>query len=212
MGISHLCVVDAVVAHNVGGQRYVYEMTSHHPREGNALGISASDRLGEAARWGIALTPGEAELATLTYLLPSAWRYRPDHSRVPYEIWREMFLAARFTKDFAIAKRPRHSVVAFRGATAELRQGIGWTLDIDQARYFSHSRHAPGASVWVCTIPADRMLARYVSESFENEVTADVRGLRISEFAFTPAMRLLIVQRRLRASLSDGSVGRLKIR
>jgi hypothetical protein len=99
-------------------------------------------------------------------------------------MWREMFHQIPYTVDFRVAPRPIRPLTLFRGATPEKREGISWTLSLDQARYFARYRQAPGtrdATVWVCRVPADRMLARVKEQSFEHEVVADVRGLDIRE-------------------------------
>lgn len=139
---------------------------------------------------------GELDQDQLTYLVPEAWRNRPDRSAVPAAKWRELFAASRFTHDFHIARRPRRAVVAFRGATEDNRDGLAWSHSIHQARYFARTRqdpHGPPASIWVCRIPTDRWFARYVEQSYENEITADVTGLRIEPAdPLSPSMRVLV--------------------
>lgn len=139
---------------------------------------------------------GRLDRTLLTYLVPRAWRFRQDRSPVPVETWRAMFEACSYTKDFVPTRRPRTGVTAFRGATPANRDGLAWTLDIRQARYFAWNRqdpHGPPAQVWVCRIPADRMLGRIVQESFENEVIADARGLPVRDAEpLSPYLRTLI--------------------
>jgi len=123
-----------------------------------------------------ALTP-----SMLTFFLPRMWRYRLDHSPVPVEVWRAMFEFAEYTEDMVVRRRRRGTWVAYRGATEANREGLSWTLDVEQARYFARFRQAPGdrsATVWATRIPADRVYARYMDE-YEKELTADVRGLDI---------------------------------
>lgn len=125
---------------------------------------------------GGALTPG-----TLTFFLPWMWRYRKDDSEVPTHIWRAMFQHAYYTEDMKVCPPPKRTVRAYRGATEANREGLSWSLDIDQARYFARSRQAPGdfsARVWVTNIPAERMFARFMS-GLEKEITADARELDI---------------------------------
>ena len=123
-----------------------------------------------------ALTPG-----ILTFFLPHMWRYREGDSPVPMEVWRAMFLSAEYTEDMVVQTRPTKTVRAYRGATEENREGISWTLDVRQAKYFAAERQAPGvvsAQVWVTNIPPHCMLARY-TDGWEQEITADVRRLTI---------------------------------
>ena len=155
------------------------------------------DRFGAEGELANAFAAGALSRDLLTHLVPEAWRYRTDNSTVPDEVFREMFLAARFTQDFEVAPRPRRAVLAFRGASPRGREGIAWTLDLDQAQYFARARHGQTATIWVCRIPADRILARYVRMSSENEVTADVRGLEITELTrLTPRQRLMVITRK----------------
>lgn len=122
------------------------------------------------------LTPG-----MLTFFLPRMWRYRLGDSPVPVEVWRAMFEFAEYTEDMVVQRRRRASRVAFRGATQANREGLSWSLDVEQARYFARYRQAPGdrsASVWVTRIPSDRVYARYMDE-MEKELVADVRGLDV---------------------------------
>lgn len=123
-----------------------------------------------------ALTPG-----MLTFFLPWMWRYRDDNSQVPIEDWRAMFQEAYYTKDMRVQPRPKRMVRAYRGATEVDRDGLSWSLDVEQAEYFARFRQAPGvmtARVWVTNIPGERVFARYMS-GWEKEITADVRGLDI---------------------------------
>lgn len=142
------------------------------------------------------LDAGELDQDQLTCLVPEAWRYRPDRSAVPAAKWRALFAASRFTHDFHVARRPRRAVVAFRGATEDNRDGLAWSYSIHQARYFAKRRQDPHglpASIWVCRIPTDRWFARYVEQSYENEITADVTGLRIeSADHLSPSLRVLV--------------------
>lgn len=123
--------------------------------------------------------------AVLTYMVPPLWRFRDDRCAVPTESWRELFAACAYTHDFAVARRPRRwrPYTLYRGATAENRHGLSWTGDIEQARYFARHRQAPGADarVWRCRVPADRVLARIVAMSWEDEYVADVRGFDVTE-------------------------------
>lgn len=92
-----------------------------------------------------------------------------------------MFEHAEYTENMVVAPRPTRTVRAYRGATEANREGLSWSLDPEQARYFARDRQAPGvttARVWVTNIPAERMFARY-TDGWEQEVTADVRGLAI---------------------------------
>lgn len=122
-----------------------------------------------------ALTPG-----MLTFFVPWLWRDRQDASPVPNDVWRAMFEHIAYTEDMVVRDRPRRTFRAYRGATAENRDGLSWSLDVEQARYFARSRQAPGAraQIWVTNIPSDRVFARFI-DGWENEVTADVRGLDI---------------------------------
>lgn len=123
-----------------------------------------------------ALTPG-----MLTYFVPWMWASRLDDSPVPTETWRAMFAEVHHTVNKRVVERPRRTVRAYRGATAANREGLSWSLDPGQARYFAASRQAPGATdarVWVANIPAERVFARFL-DGWEKEVTADVRGLDI---------------------------------
>lgn len=125
------------------------------------------------------LTPG-----MLTFFLPRMWRYRLGDSPVPIEVWRAMFEHAEYTEDMVIHRRRRGTRSAFRGATEANREGLSWSLDVDQARYFARNRQAPGdrsATVWVACIPSDRVYARYM-DGFEKELVADVRGLHVRSF------------------------------
>lgn len=122
------------------------------------------------------LTPG-----MLTFFLPRMWRYRLGDSPVPIEVWRGMFEFAEYTEDMVVDKRRRGTQVAYRGATEANREGLSWSLDLDQARYFARGRQAPGdlsATVWVARIPSDRVYARY-PDGIEKELVADVRGLDV---------------------------------
>lgn len=123
---------------------------------------------------------GALSSGVLTFYLPWLWRYRPDQSKVSTDLWRAMFEHAKYTEDMVVRERPRRTVRAYRGATVENREGLSWSLDIEQARYFARSRQAPGAQaqVWVTNIPPERMFARYLN-GLEKEITADVRGLEI---------------------------------
>jgi hypothetical protein len=61
------------------------------------------------------------------------------------------------------------------------REGLSWSLDLEQARYFARDRQAPGdhtGTVWVARVPSDRIYARFM-EGCEKELTADVRGLDV---------------------------------
>lgn len=122
------------------------------------------------------LTPG-----ALTFFVPRLWRDRLGDSPVPTDVWRAMFQHAGYTEDMVVSPRPKRTVRAYRGATEANREGISWSLDVGQAKYFARDRQAPGvttARVWVTNIPPERMLARYM-DGWELEVTADVRGLAI---------------------------------
>lgn len=122
------------------------------------------------------LTPG-----MLTFFLPRMWRYRLDDSPVPVEVWRAMFEFADYTEDMVIRRRRRGARLAFRGATEANREGLSWSLDVEQARYFARYRQAPGdrsATVWVARIPSNRVYARYM-DGMEKELVADVRGLAV---------------------------------
>ena len=116
----------------------------------------------------------------LTFYLPWLWRYRQDDSRVPNDVWRAMFEQVEYTEDMVVRDRPRRTFRAYRGATTENREGLSWSLDVEQAKYFARSRQAPGARarVWVTNIPPERVFARF-TDGWEKEVTADVRGLDI---------------------------------
>lgn len=123
-----------------------------------------------------ALTP-----AMLTLFLPRMWMNRPDNSAVPTRVWRAMFEHTLYTEDTVARRRPRRAQVAYRGATEANREGLSWSLDVEQARYFARSRQAPGdssARVWATRIPGDRVFARFM-EGWEKELTADVRGLDV---------------------------------
>lgn len=126
-------------------------------------------------------TSGALSRDALTFFLPHIWRYRPDDSPIPADVWRAMFQQARYTEDGIVKSRPRGVSRAYRGATEENREGLSWSLDVGQARYFARSRQAPrvtSARVWVANIPADREFARFM-DGWEKEITADVRGLEI---------------------------------
>lgn len=117
----------------------------------------------------------------LTFFLPWMWRYRQGDSPVPTDVWRAMFEHAEYTEDMVVKSRPTKSVRAYRGATEANREGLAWSLDVEQARYFARERQAPGvtmARVWLTDIPTERVLARYM-DGWEQEVTADVRSLTI---------------------------------
>lgn len=122
------------------------------------------------------LTPG-----VLTFFVPRLWRDRLGDSPVPTDVWRAMFEHAEYTENMVVASRPTKTVRAYRGATEANREGLSWSLDVEQAKYFARDRRAPGvttARVWVTNIPPERMLARY-TDGWEQEVTADVRGLAV---------------------------------
>ena len=91
-----------------------------------------------------------------------------------------MFEHAQYTEDMVVRERPRRTFRAYRGATSENREGLSWSLDVEQAKYFARFRQAPGvqAHVWVTNIPPERMFARFL-DGYEKEITADVRGLDI---------------------------------
>lgn len=117
----------------------------------------------------------------LTVFLPWMWRYREGNSTVPTDVWRAMFEHAEYTEDMVVRSRPTKTMRAYRGATEANREGLSWSLDVEQAKYFARDRQAPGvttARVWVTNIPAERMFARY-ADGWEQEVTADVRGLDV---------------------------------
>lgn len=116
----------------------------------------------------------------LTFYLPWLWRYREDESHVPADMWRAMFEHAEYTEDMVVRERTRRTFRAYRGATSENRDGLSWSLDVEQAKYFARSRQAPGAqaSVWVTNIPPDRIFAQFI-DGPEKEITADVHGLDI---------------------------------
>lgn len=117
----------------------------------------------------------------LTFFLPWMWRYRLSGSPVPHEVWQAMFEFAEYTEDMVVQRRRRGTRVAFRGATKANREGLSWSLDVEQARYFARDRQAPGdrsATVWVARIPSDRVYARYM-DGLEKELVADVRGLDV---------------------------------
>lgn len=126
---------------------------------------------------------GQLSPAVLTYFLPTMWEGRPDDSPVPAGVWRAMFEQAIYTED-CVVRRPRGGTVrAYRGATEENREGLSWTLDPEQARYFARYRQAPGTfgTVWAVNIPAERVHARYL-RGMEREIVADVRGLEVVPF------------------------------
>lgn len=122
---------------------------------------------------------GKLSRGSLTFFLPWLWRYRADSSPVPSHVWRAMFDHAEYTEDCVVRARPRRTFLAYRGATAENREGLSWSLDADQAKYFARARQAPDAlaRVWVTNIPPSRLFARF--SGIEKEITADVRGLDI---------------------------------
>lgn len=123
---------------------------------------------------------GELTSGMVTFFLPSMWLNRRDESPVPAEVWRAMFECAAYTEDTIVRRRSRRSSLAYRGATEANREGLSWSLDVQQARDFARSRQAPGiaGSIWVTRIPGDRVFARFI-EGWEKELTADVRGLEI---------------------------------
>ena len=114
-----------------------------------------------------------------TYLVAETWRYRLDDCDVPLSAWRELFLTARYTKDLAVAGRPRWPLRLYRGATYPNRLGRSWTTELDQAFYFARFRQAPGttATIWTVTAPPDRLFA-YLG-GFEHEHVVDVHELPI---------------------------------
>lgn len=124
---------------------------------------------------GNELTP-----AVLTFFLPQIWIMKQDECTVPNDVWHSMFHHCFFTNDRKVTNKPRRTVRAYRGATAENRDGLAWSLDADQARYFARSRQAPGsrAQVWATNIPSSRVYAHFM-DGWEQEITADVRGLTI---------------------------------
>ncbi|MBF4608935.1 hypothetical protein [Curtobacterium sp. VKM Ac-1393] len=139
-----------------------------------------------------ALTPG-----MLTFFLPRMWRYRLGDSPVPGEVWRAMFEFAEYTEDMVVQRRRRGTWVAFRGATQANREGLSWSLEVEQARYFARDRQAPGdrsASVWVARIPSDRVYARYMG-GIEKELVADVRGLDVRSLEECRSDRLSLWRR-----------------
>jgi hypothetical protein len=124
---------------------------------------------------------GSLSRGMLTFFLPRMWRFRLGHSPVPVEVWRAMFEFAEYTEDMVVQRPRRGTWIAYRGATEANREGLSWTLDVEQARYFARDRQAPGdysATVWVARIPSNRVYARYM-DGFEKELTADVRGLNV---------------------------------
>jgi len=118
--------------------------------------------------------------AVLTFFLPQIWNLKQDGCTVPNDVWHSMFQQCLFTTDRKVARKPRRIVRAYRGATAENRDGLAWSLDVEQARDFARSRQAPGsrAQVWATNIPPNRVYAHFM-EGWEQEITADVRGLTI---------------------------------
>lgn len=119
----------------------------------------------------------------LTYWIPACWRYRTESSSLDYGTWLEMLRRCIYTVDFEVADRPNRALTVFRGSTPENRFGLAWTLDISQARYFADRRQGPDCSesalIWVCRVPVERMLARIIRQSWENELVADVRSLEV---------------------------------
>lgn len=136
---------------------------------------------------------GALTTGILTLFLPRMWVNRPGRSTVPNRVWRAMFEHALYTEDTVVQRRPRRAQVAYRGATAGNREGLSWSLDVDQARSFARSQQAPGdysARVWATRIPGDRVFARFM-EGWEKEVTADVRGLDVRPLEDWPPARPL---------------------
>jgi hypothetical protein len=123
----------------------------------------------------------ELDRETLCAALPDAWRYKPDNCSVPFELWREMFLAADFTVDGRRSRRPRWPVRLFRGATLENRARLSWTTSLSQANYFATYRQdqqRPQAQVWSTIAPPQYLLARYPAEG-EGEYVVDAYHLTI---------------------------------
>jgi hypothetical protein len=139
-----------------------------------------------------ALTPG-----MLTFFLPRMWQYRDGYSATPLEVWRAMFERVQYTQDRIVQRRPHGTRLAYRGATEANREGLSWSLDVEQARYFARYRQAPrdlSARVWVTRIPSDRVFARFM-EGWEKELTADVRGLHIVPLEEWPSARVPLWRR-----------------
>lgn len=123
-----------------------------------------------------ALTPG-----MLTYFTPWLWKSKLDTCTVETEVWRTMFQEAEYTQDTVVTTPPKRTIRAYRGATEKNREGLAWTLEVDQAKYLARYRQAPEANtarVWATKIPPERMLACF-TEGWEKEIVADVRGLDI---------------------------------
>lgn len=132
-----------------------------------------------------ALKRGDVSRELMTALLPSLWRYRQDKNTLPIDAWRTMFKHAYFTSAYRKTRRPRfRTITIYRGATEANREGISWSLDRGQARYFAQSRQDPNSReptyVWTCQLPPGRQLANIGNMSFEAEIVADVRGLNIA--------------------------------
>ena len=123
---------------------------------------------------------GRADTSLIRDILPQAWRYRQDDTRVDRGTALELFRVVHTTSGFSIwgeaFPRPRGWLTLFRGATAENRHGLSWSSDPATAQYFADQRQHPqaAAELWTARIPAARCLMFFPDES---EFIVDLDGL-----------------------------------
>lgn len=124
----------------------------------------------------------------------STWQRKPDNQTVDYTLWRTMFRLIGFTVEGKPARRPRRSVLLFRGARATAAAGLSWTRDLEQASYFARYRQEPGseAFVWVAVVEPERMLAiPTIGRGTEAEVVVDATDMPVIRLNAAAVERLM---------------------
>ncbi len=141
---------------------------------------------------------GDISRTVLALSLPEVWRYKLDNCTLPITVWRDMFLAAPYTKNYHFADRPRRWRRLYRGAIYLNRHGLSWTTNLGIAAHFAHSRQTPGTrgQVFTTTAPPHCQLARirhedeYIVNAHDLDIrTVDVQAWRARQAARLPSWR-----------------------
>jgi hypothetical protein len=121
-------------------------------------------------------------------LVHNAWGLPEWPAQIGLPKWREMFERVGFwcndddCEVHAEEDVASGTLTVWRGSFSSHKRGLSWTLDRDRAAWFTQRGDMTGKGrrmrLWRCEVPAERQYAHLTNRS-EDEVVADVRGLKI---------------------------------
>lgn len=126
-------------------------------------------------------------------LIHNSWSLVEWPAQMGIPRWRELFERAGFWCNHEARneepcphhpdpEKPSGTLTVYRGSFASDKRGLSWTLDRDRAEWFVARGDMAGRGrkmrLWRCEVPAERQYGHYVNRG-ENEIVADVRGLRV---------------------------------